>query len=324
MITEDPRPTLDKQFLKHAYGAFLTGVTVLTTVDEQGTKWGMTASSFNSISLEPPLISISIGDHTPSHSAFTNCTEFGVSILAVDQTHIARQFATRADDKFAGAPIANTPHDTPVLDGGAAWLICRPKQVLEVGDHSVIIAEVVACDVSDQEPLAYHRGTFFSLADQVKDELAHLKQRQSTVGFIVEYEDKIALVPDGTSSTGGWTLPMGRLTGGTTTAEALRATASRLLKAAVEPDFLYSTIDIGDNSTCSIYRGHLRHGPEQESNISWFSEDDVPWAEISAGPVEVLVRRYLRERVSDQFGIYVSVGDGRIAKITKEAAWQPS
>lgn len=313
---------VDRQRLRAAYTSFATGVTVITTKGRDGRAAGMTASSFYSISLDPPLVSISLTRNTPSFDSFVGAEEFAISILSVEQSGLARQFATPAEDKFEGVALERTQFSSPVLSGCSAWLVCRPERVIDVGDHSLLVGEVIATRVHDRPPLIYHRGTFFGVADQVSEESDLLRHRGAMVGFIVECDDKVALVPDPYAPS-GLTLPMARLAGGRTNAEALAVTARRLLGERVEPDFLYSLIDINDHLTCMVYRARLREAPRGGRLVQWFAADDIPWDEITSSAVAYLLRRYVTERVVDQFGVYVNVGGGRVATITAEREWVP-
>jgi flavin reductase (DIM6/NTAB) family NADH-FMN oxidoreductase RutF len=321
-MSKDPPPALDRQRLRAAYTSFATGVTVVATNDSGGRAWGMTASSFYSVSLDPPLVSISLTRDTPSFNAFVGSKEYSISILSAEQSALARHFATPVDDKFAGVEMETTGFESPVLAGTAAWLVCKPHEVHEIGDHTLLIGQVLAAGIHDRPPLVYHRGTFFALADQATEEVERLRQRGSTVGFIVEYDDAVALVPDPQAAS-GWTLPMGRLSGGRTNAEALTATATRLIGEPVEPDFLYSMIDVNDHLTCLVYRARLTQAPVASSNVRWVAVEDIPWDDVSTSKVVFLLQRYLEERVADQFGVFVNVGRGRIATITSEHEWSP-
>lgn len=318
----DISQALDRQRLRAAYTSFATGVTVVATNDHDGRLWGMTASSFYSISLEPPLVSISLTRDTPSYNAFVNSKEYAISILSMEQSGLSRHFATPSEDKFVGVDLEPTGFASPVLSGTAAWMICSPQDIHEIGDHTLLVGRVLAAGIHDRPPLVYHRGTFYALADQATEEIERLRQRVSTVGFIVEYDDAVALVRDPHTAS-GWTLPMGRLAGGRTNSEALAATASRLIGESVEPDFLYSMIDINDHLTCLVYRGRLTGAPAGSSKVRWFAVEDIPWQDVSTSKVFALLKRYLEERVADQFGVFVNVGRGRIATITTEHEWMP-
>jgi flavin reductase (DIM6/NTAB) family NADH-FMN oxidoreductase RutF len=315
---------LDRQRLRALYSSFPTGVTVVTTIDARGRAWGMTASSFYSISLEPPLVSISVTANAPSHNALVHSSEFAISILAESQAMVARQFATSAEDKFDGIRLEASDFTSPLIADATAWLVCRPVRTVEVGDHTLLIAEVVATRVHERSPLVYSRGTFSGLdAGRAQDVVATRQGLRTITGFIVEWDDAIGLVPD-VRNSGGWSLPVSRLRAGRTHAEALNATAAHLFEAPIEADFLYSIVDTDDHVTCMVYRGSLLDQPGSASRVRWFGPEEIPWEELTSDQFALILRRYLRERIADQFGVYVNVGRGRIATITSEQEWLPT
>ncbi len=311
---------IDRQLLRNVYGSFPVGVTVVTTRDPDGRLWGMTASSFNSISMDPPLVSISIIARTPSHGAFTRNDEFAISVLGADQADMARKFATPAEDKLSGVDFEQTQFRSPVLAGASAWLVCTPERVLEIGDHSLLVGRVVACRSSEVSSLAYHRGGFFGLVEQDAAPVEVLPSSHAMVGFIVEYDSRIALVR--AADGNGWSLPAAPLGGGRTTDEALRSTGQQLIGTPVEPDFLYSIVDLHEHLACSIYRGRLLHVPSDVDGVRWFAADDIPWDDLHPDVLGTVVRRYLKERVADHFGVFVNVGQGRLATIHTETDWR--
>ncbi|MFG2030223.1 styrene monooxygenase/indole monooxygenase family protein [Streptomyces sp. NPDC048825] len=150
----------DVRDLRRALGHYATGVTVVTARAADGRKVGMTANSFTSVSLDPPLVLWCPGKNAPSTPDFTAATHFAVNILAADQHHLSRQFATPADDKFTGAPIGEGVAGTPVLDGAVARFQCRTVQCLDVGDHIVMIGEVERYDAPGGDPLVFHSGSY--------------------------------------------------------------------------------------------------------------------------------------------------------------------
>jgi flavin reductase (DIM6/NTAB) family NADH-FMN oxidoreductase RutF len=311
---------IDRQVLRDCFGTFPVGVTVVTTVDGSGTRWGMTASSFNAISMSPPVVSISLMDGTPSHEAFTTSGEFAISILNAGQVELARKFATRAPDKFEDVRLDDNGYASPVLADAAAWLICKPVDVLPVGDHTLLLGEVIACEARELPALAYQQGRFYALNEQV-DGAPLRPRRRGTVAFIIEDESRIALMRD--SRYGAWNLPGGSLREGDTIDESLRRTARDIVGADIQPDFLYSVADLNDQLACNIYRGRIEHSPTDALGITWFGETDLPWEELASETLTVILRRYFRERVADQFGVFVGIRGGRIATIDTEADWVP-
>ena len=115
----------DSRALRDVLGAFVTGVTVITALDEAGTPYGLTANSFSSVSLDPPLVLWSQALTAPSHPVFRAADRFAINILACDQVEISNRFARAADRKFEGVPVRVGLGGLPLLEGCAAYLECR-------------------------------------------------------------------------------------------------------------------------------------------------------------------------------------------------------
>jgi len=159
--------SFDLRTFRDTLGLFVTGVTVITTRDQAGRPVGITANSFNSVSLDPPLILWSIGLNALSLDAFSNAKAFAVHILRDDQADLSERFAKSGLDKFAGLDIESGLHDVPLLPDCAARLECLPHAQHPAGDHILFIAEVdrLASD-PDSMPLVYHGGRYAELADK--------------------------------------------------------------------------------------------------------------------------------------------------------------
>jgi len=146
--------------LRDVLGCFATGVAVVTTIGDGGAPVGVTINSFNSVSLNPPLVLWSLSLTAPSLSAFRNHRAFAVNILSEDQAHIGRQFARPAPNKFAGIDWQPGYKGVPLIAGTAARLECRTWQRYEGGDHEIFIGEVIDMAATDKAPLIFHRGRF--------------------------------------------------------------------------------------------------------------------------------------------------------------------
>ena len=146
--------------LRTVLGSFTTGVVVVTTLGEQGRPVGLTINSFNSVSLEPPLILWSLSLKAPSLEAFRTHPHFVINILSEHQESIGRQFARPSADKFAGIEYTRGITDVPILAGAAAHLECRTYARYPGGDHEIYLGEVTALQDHGHEPLVYHRGSF--------------------------------------------------------------------------------------------------------------------------------------------------------------------
>lgn len=154
----------DDAYFKRALGRFPTGVTIITTEHpELGTPIGLTVSSFNSVSLHPPLIMWALAKHSSSLSLFQHSKGYTVHVLSSRQAELARHFASGTQaERFAGQALVRTPNDLPRLDtpDTAAWFACHNLATHEAGDHVIFIGQVEHCHWEDLPPLVYHGGKF--------------------------------------------------------------------------------------------------------------------------------------------------------------------
>jgi flavin reductase (DIM6/NTAB) family NADH-FMN oxidoreductase RutF len=155
-------PDFDRRHFRHALSQFATGITVITTRLEDGTLLGLTASSFNSVSLDPPLVLWSLGDRAQSLSIFTSNTHYVVNVLAADQRHLAEQFASRTENRFQGVEYTLSRTGLPILKGASAWFECFNRSRYPEGDHVIFVGEVEQCAAIDQTPLVFHQGQFLT------------------------------------------------------------------------------------------------------------------------------------------------------------------
>jgi len=152
--------TFDPRELRNVLGQFATGVTVITTTDPAGNKVGLTANSYNSVSLDPPLILWSLARNSRSMNVFSTCEAFVVHILAAHQEDLARRFASRDVDKFAGLKTREGLGGAPVFDDCLAHLECRTEKRIEGGDHIIFLGRVMNFQAGDHDPLIFHSGRF--------------------------------------------------------------------------------------------------------------------------------------------------------------------
>ncbi len=153
---------LDDAIFRKVMGSFASGVTVVTAVHNQ-TRYGMTVSSFCSVSLNPQLLLVCITTSLPTHEAIVASGAFGVSVLAADQAHLSQQFASRTTDKFAGVTCIESPLGIPLIDGACAVIECTVEHQYAGGDHTIFVGRITHAAVNDGEPLAYFRGAYRSL-----------------------------------------------------------------------------------------------------------------------------------------------------------------
>jgi flavin reductase (DIM6/NTAB) family NADH-FMN oxidoreductase RutF len=153
---------VSKDDFKQVMGSFAAGVTVVSTVDADGIKWGLTATAFTSVSLEPPLCLVCVDKRAGSLAAFHASKTFAVSMLSSEQVELSNRFASRIEDKFEGvahAPGAET--GCPILEGVIASMECTLEHAYAGGDHDILVGRLVATAVDGTaNPLLHWRGRY--------------------------------------------------------------------------------------------------------------------------------------------------------------------
>ncbi len=156
---------VDTRALRDALGAFATGVTVVTACSPAGEYVGLTVNSFNSVSLEPPLIVWSLSLDSPNLEVFRRASHYAVNVLALDQADLSQLFASSVGNRFAGLEVREGLGSAPLLKGCCAWFECRNEIRHPGGDHLVFIGYVERFSRAPGEPLIYHAGRYRALRD---------------------------------------------------------------------------------------------------------------------------------------------------------------
>jgi flavin reductase (DIM6/NTAB) family NADH-FMN oxidoreductase RutF len=144
---------------KHAMSHFASGVTIVTT-ENDGKPFGMTVSSFASLSLHPPLVLVCVEKSLKTHDAITSAGRFGVSILGTDQAHLSNRFASRIDDKFEGVETERGELGVPLIANALTTLECHLHSQLSGGDHTIFVGEVASVRTREGSPLVYYRAGY--------------------------------------------------------------------------------------------------------------------------------------------------------------------
>jgi flavin reductase (DIM6/NTAB) family NADH-FMN oxidoreductase RutF len=153
------RPQTTERQFRNALAQFATGVTIITARAPHGYV-GFTGSSFNSVSLDPPLVIWSLSRHSRSLAAFEAAERYVVNVLASDQVALARRFSRPHLDRFAGVAYRLDATGAPLIEGCVAWLECRHHALHPTGDHMLFIGEVLAAAYRKLPPLLWHAGAF--------------------------------------------------------------------------------------------------------------------------------------------------------------------
>jgi flavin reductase ActVB len=158
--------TVNEASFKDALRLFPSGVTIVSTTDETGRHWGFTASSFASVSMNPPLVLVCLAETAESHATFVRASRFAINIIGNEHKSVALHFSRKHPDKFSGQDFCFGTSDEstpPVLRGVAAALVCETHEVLHLGDHAVLIGEVKAVQTHPATPLVYIDRVFHAL-----------------------------------------------------------------------------------------------------------------------------------------------------------------
>ena len=155
-----PSDLTDLPSFRAAMARFPSGVTIVTTVDEQGSERGFTASSFCSVSMDPQLVLVCLATTAECHATFEQADTWLVHIAGMEHEEIARRFATRGADKFAGHDF--TPHVSglPHLADAPVVLECRAHARYPGGDHTILVGEVISVGIGEPDPVVYYDRTF--------------------------------------------------------------------------------------------------------------------------------------------------------------------
>jgi flavin reductase (DIM6/NTAB) family NADH-FMN oxidoreductase RutF len=198
----------DSRALRQVLGAFVTGVTVITTLDRAGKPHGLTANSFSSVSLDPPLILWSQSLAAPSHPVFRDADRFVVNILADDQVEVSNRFARGSADKFAGCATRPGLGGVPLIEGCSAYLECRRIDSFPGGDHVVFLGQVDRIERTGRQPLVFGGGRYLvaqphdlgEAASGAGANIARLKAVRLATRALAELSDEL----DETLGLGVW------------------------------------------------------------------------------------------------------------------------
>jgi flavin reductase (DIM6/NTAB) family NADH-FMN oxidoreductase RutF len=156
-------PSFSQPEFRNALGMFATGVTIVTARTPEGKLIGLTANSFNSVSLNPPLVLWSLSRAAGSMAAFSTGSHYAINILAADQQALALRFATQGVERWAGVDYAEGLGGAPLLAGAAATFECFNRSRYEEGDHVIFVGEVEHCSHrAGASPLLFHGGKFYA------------------------------------------------------------------------------------------------------------------------------------------------------------------
>ncbi len=290
----------DQRALRDAFGAFMTGVTVVTALADDGSPVGFTANSYTSVSLEPPLLLVCPAKSLSSFAVFNRCRRFAINILAEDQRDVSNIFARSKGDRFAQVPWQADKHGCPIIEGAAATFSCATHQRVDAGDHIILVGHVTGFDASGAAGLGYAKSGYFSLAMERKAAELPRHSRTTIVGAIIEHDGKLLME----ETDAGLRPPQTTVSGDDGPLAAVEA----LVQAeGLKVDFgpVYSIFeDRGSGKVFTYWRGKASNA--QTGALGRYRSVETLGAErFVSDAVSIMIQRFLLERQSDAFGLYV-------------------
>jgi flavin reductase (DIM6/NTAB) family NADH-FMN oxidoreductase RutF len=156
---------IDRNELRRVMGHFATGVTIITTKSKDGVPAGLTANSFTSVSLDPPLVLVAVDKKAESWPYFEESKVFTVNVLNDDQETLSRKFAVSGGDKFQGVAYHTGANGVPILDGALAYLECKLYATYDGGDHTLHLGVIEQAETREAKPLIFYRGGYRAIGD---------------------------------------------------------------------------------------------------------------------------------------------------------------
>ena len=293
----------DGRDLRRAFGSFATGVTIVTTLDAQGSPCGFTANSFTSVSIDPPLLLVSIAKSAFGCQVFTESSGFAVNILSQDQRELSNRFASAGADKFSGVEWGSAQTGSPILAGSVSWFDCHHHEQVDAGDHILLIGHIDAYENSDLTPLGFCRGAYMSigLSPQILEMVSTSQELQ--VGVLVENMDSVLLQTD--LDTGEVSLPMADEAGDRLSGNGLLG----LLWSAgisIELSLVYSVYEeAGKRNVFYLCEVQSISDVTETRQLHFVDFEHIPWEAIKDTAVSIMLKRFIRERQLGNHAIYV-------------------
>lgn len=309
-------------------GSFMTGVTVVAGAADNGERYALTANSFTSVSLDPPLVLVCLGKSSGSLAALRNARSFSINILADSQRDLASAFASRGPAK-SEALAGLVGSDPPYLAAGLATLCCRPEQFIEAGDHVILIGRVLTFTASGGQPLGYFKGGFVAFGLGVQS-LEQLSVPLRVGGLLATNEGVLLCRRPG---AGAYEVPTASLHPGQGHNGVIR-TLFEGLGIEATASFPYSVFqESRAPHTTMVFTvdlvGPLECGTRPDGiETRLFGPKDEPWRLVEGAMMQGMLERFFKEQAAGCFGLYCDTADGgRVAPISSRSHhwsnWEP-
>ncbi|APA89927.1 flavin reductase (plasmid) [Paraburkholderia sprentiae WSM5005] len=282
--------------LRDAFGAFMTGVTIVTTAGDDGKPLGFTANSFSSVSLDPALLLVSIAKTSSNYQTFSTTGHFAINILAEGQKDLSNTFARPSDDRFADVSWRLSANNNPLIGDVSAWFDCITHTVIDAGDHALIVGKVEAFHSAGYAGLGYYRGGYFTPA-KVSAEV--ITGQKVVVSAIIARDDKVLLIRNADNK---WSLPSKEI--GKEGADKALAEIFAKYQPDASASFIYSAYN--NTETHYQYISFLCSAPPDEAAVSgeFVSLDEIGPDQFQDAAVASMLERYRKESQLKSYGMY--------------------
>ncbi|MDA1237731.1 MAG: CoA transferase [Proteobacteria bacterium] len=286
-----------KYALREAFSRFATGVTVVTTSQEDGTPRGFTANSFTSVSLDPPLLLVCIDKTAHSFSTFIESKHFAINILSESQKNVSGLFASKEVTKFEKIGWKYGVSGVPLLAGVIAHFVCETHRSVDAGDHVVLIGKVLDHKLFDGNPLGYFSGNYFSISKEHSLMDAATLSGEIKIGGVLSRGDEVLLSINSDNSLTVPSAPRSNMTKNGLS-EALLGMGLRL-----HLNFVYAIYRDTETGVHSIfYKGQVEG--EASRGLKYYKLDKIPLGRITLPAERSMLERYIEEFRHGSFGFY--------------------
>lgn len=295
---------IDRKALRNAFGSYMTGVTVITAITDDGKPVGFTANSFTSVSLDPPLLLVCPAKTLSSFDVFANCKYFTVNILSEDQQDVSNIFAGSKEDRFNQIKWHADEQGSPVIEGALTHFSCKTDRNLEAGDHHLLVGEVLDFKANEGRGLGYASGGYFSLGLEREAAEVSTQEKHVRVGVIIEHQGKVLL----SQNEGKATLPM------TTAADNTNA-VSTIMQFMTEKQLnaqlgaAFSVFEDSKNNINYIFYRATTESADAQGLGEFVAIDDIKQQSFVTSAIDSMMNRYAIESKNGFYGVYVGKED---------------
>lgn len=300
----------DRRQLRDAFGSFLTGVTVVTSRDSNNEPIGFTANSFSSVSLYPALLLISIDKRSTNFDKFTHCKYFAVNILSEKQKDVSNIFSQKVEDRFSHVNWFTATSDSPIISESSAWFDCRLHQVIDAGDHAILIGNVIDFHSEGTAGLGFYRGAYFMPYESVN---TVIQNPELIVSALIESENKVVMFKD---ENNNYCLPSGVI-GEKGIHETLEILFNKVGIQA-NPGFIYSFYEDRKNKKqhvvfiCPV----ATDTSLKLQNGQFINVEELSKIKFDDYAINSLVQRFSQEAAAGNYSVYYGdENDGQVKRL---------